>query len=332
MGCWNGTCFLSNLSIRAGDRIKLQLLMSTSGEQSSDYINLDEYEQGHDPRDINGLTYPCDNYFPFAPIITGEYNDYGSIENVKTDGNLSFLQNYVNELVKNKKIVSLQSVEKWLNRNRESKNPKKGLDATIPVKVDDIDEFIDMVERGSILVKGNRSWMRLRFVMMHEDIYLDAIKSMSKWKDWQGKNIVNSQKEKQKQIINFYINGVMPPSEDKEFNVTTEDVGGSAILRILAREILWGDFRYSDNRLMYKSYLIDFCESTKDADVIADAVSKAFDSLNMNNYLLALRKPWALTGGAGSQDDNEKEINAHNKVISKFITNHKKELKARYGE
>jgi hypothetical protein len=52
----------------------------------------------------------------------------------------------------------------------------------------------------------------------------------------------------------------------------------------------------------------------------------------MNSYLSSLRKPWALTGGCGSQDDNEKEVNAHNKLISKFITNHKKELKARYGE
>jgi hypothetical protein len=331
MGCWNGTCFLSNLSIRAGDRVKLQLLMPTCGQNSRDVFDLDKYDENTDPREINGITYVCDDYEPFAPVITGEYNDYGSIEKVKEDGNLSFIKSFIKDLEKKKEILSLQTVDKWIGRNRESKEAKKGIDATIPIKINDIEKFIDMVERGSIVVKScYGGWRRLRFVMMHEDIYNESLKSVSKWKDWHGKNIATKQKIKQQQIVDFYTKGIFPPNEDGE--VIAPDKASAPMIRMLLNETIWEDFNYSENTVWYKNYLSDFCNETKDVDIINNVISNAFDNLNINNFLGALRKPWALTGGSGSQDDNEKEVKNHSKVISKFIIEHKKELEARYGE
>lgn len=331
MGCWNGTCFLSNISILAGDRVKLQLLMPTCSSLS-EFVDLNEYDENQDPRDINGVTYVGDNYFPFAPVITGEYNDYGSIEKIESDAKLDFFKKYLKHLVKNQKIASLQTVDKWLSRNRESKTPKKGIDATIPVKTDDIEKFIDMVERGSIIVKTpNGGWVRLRFVMMHENIYNSSIQSMSKWKSWQGENIFKLQENKKKKISDFYVKGIIPFNEDGEPMVKETD-SNPVLVKMLAHETLWQDFSYSENRIWYKSFLIDFCENTKDEETVNKVISLAYDNINMNNYLCALRKPWALTGGAGSQDDNQKEIATHNKLISKFLGSRKEELKARYGE
>jgi hypothetical protein len=356
MGCWNGTCFLSNISIRSGDRIKLQLLMPAGGKESSDYIDLEHYDVNCDPRDINGITYVCDELIPFTPAITGKYNDYGSIEEVVKDDSLVFLKKYIGELVSRGEILSLQSVDKWLDRNRDDKDAPKGKDATIPVNVNNIDEFIDMVERGSIIVKSCfGGWRRLRFVMMHEDIYQSALSSVGKWKDWHGKNIVNSQKTKQKQIISFYTTGTLPVDDDssdsqkalsKMLIDTVEDISEKmtdkdkekaekalhSMKSMFAGEILWEDFRYSENRIWCRGYLSDFCSDSKNKKNLAGAVAAAFENININNYISKLRKPWALTGGCGSQDDNETDVAAHCKMITKFVVAYNKELKKRYEE
>lgn len=356
MGCWNGTCFLSNISIRSGDRIKLQLLMPAGGKESRDYVELDEYSANDDPRDINGITYVCDELIPFSPVITGKYNDYGSIEEVVKDASLVFLKKYVSDLASRGEILSLQSVDTWISRNREDKNAPKGKDATVPINVDDIDGFIDMVERGSIIVKSYfGGWRRLRFVMMHEDIYQSALASVGKWKDWHGKNIVSSQKAKQKQIISFYTTGAFPVDEDssdahkalsKTLIETVENIADKAVDKtkkeaekalhsmksMFAGEILWEDFRFSENRIWCRGYLADFCGDIKNKKNLAGVVEAAFDNININNYISKLRKPWALTGGGGSQDDNESDVAAHGKMIAKFVVSYKKEWKERYGE
>lgn len=74
MGCYNGTCGISNLPIHAGNPIYL-LLMISNGDWT---------------QSIAGQAYyPDDLYKPIGFPIEGEYDDYGGIENVK--------QNQLNE-------------------------------------------------------------------------------------------------------------------------------------------------------------------------------------------------------------------------------------------
>jgi len=61
MGCWNHTCFLSNLSISAGTDIALMTLIQT--------------EPGM------GSCRPTEHYYPAPVMIYGEYDDYGGMEN-----------------------------------------------------------------------------------------------------------------------------------------------------------------------------------------------------------------------------------------------------------
>lgn len=62
MGCWNETCMVSNLPIRAGDRIVAIPIIESSDKN---------------PRG----TYSAAYWAPFLPFVRGEYDDYGSIEN-----------------------------------------------------------------------------------------------------------------------------------------------------------------------------------------------------------------------------------------------------------
>lgn len=68
MGSWNGTCGISKMPIQYGDRVKLVLLKPTNHYRS--------VSTG------SGFCDASDMYTPICLPITGEYNDYGCIENI----------------------------------------------------------------------------------------------------------------------------------------------------------------------------------------------------------------------------------------------------------
>lgn len=61
MGCWNHTCFLSNLSIGCGEEMALMTLIRTSLEM--------------------GAYAAVEHYYPAPVMIYGKYDDYGGMEN-----------------------------------------------------------------------------------------------------------------------------------------------------------------------------------------------------------------------------------------------------------
>lgn len=64
MGCFNATCNLSGLQIYHGDKIKLVVTLPPLGERES------------------SLVYPSDLRIPCFLPVSGEYDDYGCIENI----------------------------------------------------------------------------------------------------------------------------------------------------------------------------------------------------------------------------------------------------------
>lgn len=67
MGCWNGTCMISNLPIITGEPVVGYIL---------------EYFSHEDERDYSGSCYPTARATPFGLPIYGTYDDYGGIESV----------------------------------------------------------------------------------------------------------------------------------------------------------------------------------------------------------------------------------------------------------
>jgi len=64
MGCWNDTCFVTNLPVFHGDKVEVLFLR-------------------HSPVGDHNYCYPDDEWTPYKFTFTGEYNDYGSVENCK---------------------------------------------------------------------------------------------------------------------------------------------------------------------------------------------------------------------------------------------------------
>lgn len=74
MGCWNGTCGISNLPIKSGEKIALFV------------IERNKYAETNS----GGFCYATDQYSPVTIPILGEYNDYGGIENISSNEKLIF--------------------------------------------------------------------------------------------------------------------------------------------------------------------------------------------------------------------------------------------------
>ena len=70
MGCWNETCGLTQLSITEGTPVKYFILVA------------------QEIKDPQATCYSTDWFSPITLPLTGNYNDYGSIEDIKED--LSF--------------------------------------------------------------------------------------------------------------------------------------------------------------------------------------------------------------------------------------------------
>ena len=140
MGCWNGTCMLSNLPIRCGQKVKFVILVKNQFVDSA--------------FELNGCCYPTDEYKVLSPVLTGKYNDYGSIENLdKTSAK------YVKDLEKDLRIA--------------------------PDKYEDV---MVNIERGLVTfnAKGfvKTPDQKVAFVMFHEEIYNSIIeKKLISWKD-----------------------------------------------------------------------------------------------------------------------------------------------------
>lgn len=67
MGCWNETCFMSNLPIRHGDPVVAFITAQGSWESTKH-------------RDRASFCYPGDEEEPISLPIRAQYNDYGSLE------------------------------------------------------------------------------------------------------------------------------------------------------------------------------------------------------------------------------------------------------------
>lgn len=102
MGCWNETCGLSSLPIRAGDEIALIALYG-SGELG---------------------------YSPMCVPIYGEYDDYGGIKNIQNQLTVNLLFNEMNRLIGTGKLyipMSEDEPSEW-DKEKHFKSSKDMLD------------------------------------------------------------------------------------------------------------------------------------------------------------------------------------------------------------
>ncbi len=101
MGCWNETCAVSKMTIYAGESVRFLPIVQNAWHFE---------EQGGFPNEEspcllkgNSGVYISDLWVPFCLPLRGEYNDYGSIENIpgKTEQDKAELSQFIEAFKKN---------------------------------------------------------------------------------------------------------------------------------------------------------------------------------------------------------------------------------------
>lgn len=152
MGCWNGTCMISNLPILSGEEVKLVIL--TSHKDTVKITN------------TTGYYYSTDLLTPAFFPITGIYNDYGMIEDIQKDWAYDLTLSIL------KKTYEVIEVEK-----------KEIVDF-------DLEHILEGIERGTLKVCEKNDTFKpspFSFVMIRKDIWDGIVQNtkhnLSYWND-----------------------------------------------------------------------------------------------------------------------------------------------------
>jgi hypothetical protein len=148
MGCWNGTCGLSNLPILHGDKCRLILLFQ-SGDDCS--------------KGGGGFCYSMSLRGIYSFPICGQYNDYGGMEKIEKNWYVDFLLSQINKEIEDKQI-RVKGNDRY--PEIKSKSPFSCME-----------DFLTSVERGFVecLDIVSRKFVPMSFMFMREDIYKNTL-------------------------------------------------------------------------------------------------------------------------------------------------------------
>lgn len=296
MGCFNGTCGVSNLPIFAGDDIVLIPLIKTT----------DRHEYN--------TCYPCDNFSPLGFVIFGQYDDYGGIENAKTTNiNVKFLR-------------SLQ----FATKNKDG--DYKVIDTSDNVSFDDFLSNI-ICTSDSIFVKTpmgkDGKYYAVDFMMVHKELYHLMIENIGKRIPYGHTNSYrdllfdNLQKTAYKEIDNL----------QQYYKIATETNNSKSDQMIsLSRELAVRTI--SKDVLQYGNLVTNniwdfFANSLLYSHSIDAILANSTDKLLFQVALSAARKGYLCTSGCGSQSEETKM----HYIIAEFTINFiRKTAKHRYDQ
>jgi hypothetical protein len=126
MGCWNGTCGVSQLPITGGTKVKAYLMLQSRSKEVCG----------------SGSCYNTQYFRPWFFPVTAEYNDYGSIEHIAEDWNSKYMLKTFQTWLKNGDVKILGGKDVEINSPEISKFKK-------------LQDVFDCVERGALVVKSD---------------------------------------------------------------------------------------------------------------------------------------------------------------------------------
>lgn len=281
MGCWNETCAISNLPIRAGDPTYLVMLTNTPWE----------YKDGRTGCYFN------DHWFLRALPVLGEYDDYGKIENWE--------ENWIVDLINDQFKIDLVPNE------QNSREELLGIPAQAVENIN-FDNILDWLREGNVKVRsglgGAREELNVVKCLIRKDVW-DLLLQMS-WKDWRNTYSHSKTEEDIRKYIEILLECHRRTAHTKdawrfrsEFENLVSDCWyeNSFISPFYANPkpgpTLTGGYeffkRWIDDRLING----DFSEEEAFQKYL-----KVGEVVHVELMLSSLRKSWCPTTGSGSQD------------------------------
>jgi hypothetical protein len=257
MGCWNGTCMISNLPIRHREKVKLVFLYSPYSEATLNNSGGFCYS--------NGLLRPA--FFP----ISGEYDDYGTIENIQKD----WVYDLIISILKNK-YTSIE-VEKKEIKDYTLENVIRG------------------IERGSLQVEEKNDTFKpspFSFVMIRKDIWDGIVE-----KQWNSKDYWNDMKISKN---DYYIDA--PTLIQRKVDAYIKETKVLEKIFKNKEEFYTNSEMFDFESRLFEHYLHNdfFSKNINNPDLIKDYTELTI----IKTFLDITRKAWMIQCGAGSQNSD----------------------------
>ena len=267
MGCWNGTCMISNLPILSGEKVKLVFL--TKNFEKPEILN------------SSGFCYSHDLLTPAFLPISGEYDDYGGIENITKDFNYKIIEEFFKRIFPSKIKNCDDECENW-----------------------DLETIIHYIERGVCkFLDKNDTWKDFDFswVFIREDIYQSIVKLNRNLKiyDYDINKYVKIDTLFDKNVETYRNNKTNEDSELSETEKMIRDFRFDFSFKSI--------FRKDSGRNYFKTFIEYECfmklnfDKTKEINKIKKVWKEFY---LFENFLENSRKSWMIQSGAGSQNDD----------------------------
>lgn len=170
MSCWNQTCGLSHLPIRAGEKVRAFILMP-SGRDG----NVNPFKGG-------GICYSTEVFHPLSFPLRAKYNDYGGIEKIEMDVNAEAMLSFLNTELSRKKT------------------PTKDKQLTAVAAFDNIETLVnDVIERGET---------SLALMLVLDSVYVTAVSGFNTTlntysQEWMFSNVVQDLELAKQWLLNM---------------------------------------------------------------------------------------------------------------------------------
>ena len=269
MGCWNGTCMISNLPIISGEKIKLVLLQV--GYDGGSIIGKSGYVYS------NGMMAPA-----FLPL-NGDYNDYGSIENVEEDWNYKIIESFLKS-----KFGTIEADGKEMT--------EWGLM-----------DLIDGIERGNPKFKVKDEWKScgLSMVMIRQDVWDMCVHIQSGNEDYWNPD------RKGDPSAPYQISGTSWANREFDKFIERNKVVYSDPMEELRASLMrmnetifssaYGEGKSLLSNTEYKKLCID---NKDDVEFTQDVKKRWIEQQMVEGCISNLRKGWMIQPGSGSQNSD----------------------------
>ena len=322
---------ISNLPILAGEKIKLVILHNPHflRDKDENWFN------------TSGVCYSNTYLQPAFLPITGEYDDYGNIENIQKDWNYKIITNVLKKELGDTIIVDGEEKKDWkledilygIERgdirytgiDRKEKKNKKFAQLMIdsmPKNEDDIVEnnYVrseyerckELAEKELVPEEQN---LNFSFVMIREDIWNHIIENyQGKYWNPERKNtdddnpIYISAKKYYQYKFNQQVNKINKLfKEIDETPIEERDIFKYDFKIIRQNTIFNESYAGSGKLFSYEDYFNELYENVENNQDINHIFKQYYEMYHIDSYIGSIRKMWMIQAGSGSQHDGFKE-------------------------
>lgn len=289
MGCWNETCGISQLPIHVGDKIRA-------------FILLDNTYKGR--LEGGGTCYSSGEWAPFGISISGEYNDYGGIENI-IENDITHL---MLETLREGWVIEKEDAQRW-DIPTDSKKLK-------------LSDVLNAIERSCAKYNSfTRKGTPIGIMYVLEDVYqsmmnFNPIRAHYYHSNYDYKPVRDAYNQDIKtwyiENLNSYLES---PSDRMLFRLSLSDdnlfyIRDNAMVHLFKNQFL----HLIEAKTPFENAKIQFlCENF-------------WEIIHFNSIMQHLRKLWHPQAGKGSQDSDLEIYKRLQTAVSNIIIKREKEL------